>query len=247
MDITALTGNQSLVDRAQCNVNGTYSIMWSQYGGWSLANYLISNYFVTPLVTVVMPIADSKRPSTLGYAKSFMSCLRANKLNAGSQQPPPAPSPTPIDTSVGPSSNGTSSGNSTASSAMESASSSNQNGSALSGGAIAGIVVGVVVGVALLAALIIFLFFRRRLQGVQQKRKSRRIAEMDGAGGYGEMEGQGRPIAPMVEAQSDTGRRPSELTGSKQAWAELPGQERPGQAVNQHPAELDAAHTSLRG
>lgn len=221
--------------------------MWSQYGGWSLANYLISSYFVTPLVTVVMPIADSNRPSTLGYAKSFMSCLRANKVNAGSQQPPPAPSPTPIDTSVGPSSNGTSSGNSTAFPATVSGSSSDENGSGLSGGAIAGIVVGVVVGVALLAALIIFLFFRRRLQAAQEKRKSRRIAEMDGAGEKGEMEGQGQPKTPTVEAPSDNGRRPSELVGSKQAWAELPGQERPGQAVNQHPAELDASSTGLRG
>ncbi|KAF7194555.1 Carcinoembryonic antigen-related cell adhesion molecule 1 [Pseudocercospora fuligena] len=225
----ALTGSQSLVNESICTINGSYSLMWSQYGAATQENYYYANYFVAPLITAFMPIADYARPITLASAKSFMTCIRNNRLNPGSEPVPPAPSPTPIDTSAG-SSN--SSSNSTGS-ATTSPTSGSSSGGGLSGGAIAGIVIGVIAGLALLAGAAFFLL---------RKRKGSRAAEVDGSIGR---ESKGLVEAPHNASISemDAASPAAQEMSSSKGWhaAELPGQEgQPGGSSD--PAEL-AGHS----
>ena len=170
-----LTGNQSLVKESICTLNDTsnnnneYHLMWTQYGQFSLPTYYLANYFVTPVITAFMPIANNQRPITLGQAKAFMNCGRTNVLNAGSLPVAPAPALSDIPgynstlTSTNSTTNSTASDSS--SSMQSSAAASSSNGGGISGGAIGGIVVGVVLGLAIIAAAIWFFVLRKRRGG----------------------------------------------------------------------------------
>lgn len=204
--------------------------MWTQYGSKSLEDYAIASYFVTPLITAFMPIADAARPITLGYTKSRMTCLRSKNLNRGSRELPPAPSPTPVDSSDDSSKPSNGSAGSTPSSSLRNTGSSRD----LSGGAIAGIVVGVVLGLALVAGVAALVIIRKR-----RKYKS---TELGGAQIYDEAEK--RTSSPNAAEMPNSalsemaaGAQRAELGAmNKEALAELPGHR--GQAINQTPAEL---------
>ncbi|KAI5363944.1 hypothetical protein Slin15195_G095990 [Septoria linicola] len=233
-----LTGNQSLVDRAKCKLNTTsneeFSLMWTQFGEFSLDTYYLANYFVIPVITAFMPIADSQRQITLNTPKSFMSCGRTSNLTQGSIPIPAAPAPELVETFVG--SNGSAmAANGTSSNTTDSAQSTQENGDAdggsISGGAIAGIVIGVVLGLAVVGAAVWFFVFRKRKgqtgaaelsgYGAIENKETRQnsveapnnnsISEMGGTDG-----GQYQPGWKTSEAvELPTYRNPVELPGNR--------------------------------
>lgn len=84
-----------------------------------------------------MPVVNIDAGSSIGSSSSRVACLRANKVNPGSEKPAAAPTPTPLGSG------------------------------GLSGGAIAGVVVGVLAGVALIAGAAFWFWRRRRAQRKQ--------------------------------------------------------------------------------
>jgi hypothetical protein len=127
-----LTGSESLLDRARCHLNGSYSLLWTQFGDPNDVTWFTANWWLTPIITAFIPIVDANRPITIGNPKAVLTCPRATQLRKGSLAVPP------LDFAAQSSSNGTSSGES----ATASNSSSNHHSTKhLSAGAIAGIVV----------------------------------------------------------------------------------------------------------
>jgi hypothetical protein len=98
--------------------------------------YDLFYYYLLPMMTVYLPIANAERLTNLGEAKAMPMCMHIDHINPGSRVPPTLPSPTPI----------------------------NYNKGKLTGGDIAGIVVGCVAGVALIAGLVFWLWRRQRKQ-----------------------------------------------------------------------------------
>lgn len=174
-NLAALTGPTSLVNASKCTTNGTFELMWSQFGDGNSLTYTYANWWVMGLITAFMPIADVNRPVTLAFAESSLTCIRSTNVNKGSTPVGAAPAPTSISTVIS-SNNGTTSGNATSSTT----SAASDAGHSLSGGAIAGIVIGVIAGLALVA-LAIFSFLHKRLLPKNSQTSRNASAELDGS------------------------------------------------------------------
>jgi hypothetical protein len=140
-----LTGSESLLDRARCRLNGSYSLLWTQFGDPNDVTWFTANWWLTPIITAFIPIVDANRPITIGNPKAVLTCPRATQLRKGSLAVPP------LNFGAQSASNGTSGGESGAASN----STSNQHSKKrLSAGAIAGIVVAVLFVAALVIGLL---------------------------------------------------------------------------------------------
>jgi hypothetical protein len=140
-----LTGSESLLDRARCRLNGSYSLLWTQFGDPNDVTWFTANWWLTPIITAFIPIVDANRPITIGNPKAVLTCPRATQLRKGSLAVPP------LNFGAQSASNGTSGGESGAASN----SISNQHSKKrLSAGAIAGIVVAVLFVAALVIGLL---------------------------------------------------------------------------------------------
>ena len=158
-----LTGSSSLVDRARCQMNSSYHLMWTQFGEPDTITYYLANWWMTPLITAFMPVADPNRTITLGGTKAVLSCVRSNTLNNGS-----APVP-PFDIATASASGGLGNSSNTTSSDTTSDSSLYSQKKSLSAGAIAGIVIGSVLGSLITIGLMIVCIRRRRSGGQNEK------------------------------------------------------------------------------
>lgn len=140
-----MTGSESLLDRARCRLNGSYSLLWTQFGDPNDVTWFTANWWLTPIITAFIPIVDANRPITIGNPKAVLTCPRATQLRKGSLAVPP------LNFGAQSASNGTSGGESGAASN----SISNQHSKKrLSAGAIAGIVVAVLFVAALVIGLL---------------------------------------------------------------------------------------------
>lgn len=140
-----MTGSESLLDRARCRLNGSYSLLWTQFGDPNDVTWFTANWWLTPIITAFIPIVDANRPITIGNPKAVLTCPRATQLRKGSLAVPP------LNFGAQSASNGTSRGESGAASN----STSNQHSKKrLSAGAIAGIVVAVLFVAALVIGLL---------------------------------------------------------------------------------------------
>lgn len=154
-----MTGSESLLDRARCRLNGSYSLLWTQFGDPNDVTWFTTNWWLTPIITAFIPIVDVNRPITIGNPKAVLTCPRATQLREGSLAVPP------LNFGAQSSSNGTSGGASGTASGTASKSASNHRSKKhLSAGAIAGIVVVVLFVAALVIGLLTYRARRKRRQ-----------------------------------------------------------------------------------
>ena len=140
-----MTGSESLLDRARCRLNGSYSLLWTQFGDPNDVTWFTANWWLTPIITAFIPIVDANRPITIGNPKAVLTCPRATQLREGSLAVPP------LNFGAQSSSNGTSGGESGAAS---NAASNHRSKKYLSAGAIAGIVVAILFVAAMVIGLL---------------------------------------------------------------------------------------------
>ena len=154
-----MTGSESLLDRARCRLNGSYSLLWTQFGDPNDVTWFTANWWLTPIITAFIPIVDANRPITIGNPKAVLTCPRATQLREGSLAVPP------LNFGAQSSSNGTSGGESDiASNSASNSASSHHSSKRLSAGATAGIVVAVLFVVALVTGLLAYGARRKRRQ-----------------------------------------------------------------------------------
>ena len=140
-----MTGSESLLDRARCRLNDSYSLLWTQFGDPNDVTWFTANWWLTPIITAFIPIVDANRPITIGNPKAVLTCPRATQLREGSLAVPP------LNFGAQSSSNGTSGGESGAAS---NAASNHRSKKYLSAGAIAGIVVAILFVAAMVIGLL---------------------------------------------------------------------------------------------
>lgn len=204
-----MTGPESLLDRARCRLNGSYSLLWTQFGDPNDVTWYTANWWLTPLITAFIPIANANRPITIGQPKAVLTCLRASQLRKGSLVVPPL-----IFTAQS-AGNGTSGGE--AGTAASSAS-NHHSAKQISAGAIAGSVVAVF----FVAVLIIGLLACR----TRRKRRPTPRAELaDGSVGkhdvmMSELASPAR-LKGSVVSEMDTPKWQTELAASRDP-VELP-------------------------
>jgi hypothetical protein len=207
-----LTGSESLLDRARCRLNGSYSLLWTQFGDPNDVTWFTANWWLTPIITAFIPIVDANRPITIGNPKAVLTCPRATQLRKGSLAVPP------LNFGAQSASNGTSSG---ASGTASSSTLNHRSKKHLSAGVIAGIIVGVL----FVAALVIGLLAYR----ARRKRRPAPRAELaDGSDNkadvnMSELASPARPQGSVV-SEMDTPKWRMELAALRDA-VELPAHE----------------------
>jgi hypothetical protein len=116
--------------------NGVFAYLYAEDNATSHAKYDKLQADVSPLLTVFMPVANSKRSVSVTQASSTMTCARVTDYKPGSRIPASLGEPTPVHISTG--------------------------GASLSNGEIAGVVVAVTLGSGLLAVALVVWWLRRR-------------------------------------------------------------------------------------
>lgn len=186
--LTALTGPTSLIAASKCRADDGFSLIWSQFGPTDNATYSLTNWWVAPMLTTFMPIADAARPVTAAVAKSVMACVRAKNRNPGSLPPIPPPQPTPL--SAVSSSNSSTNATGTfggfglpaanAPSSSTAQSPAGGSGARLGGGAIAGIAIGCGVAFVIVIAGALFVRRRNRRNMAGRRPSPQHYSEVDG-------------------------------------------------------------------
>ncbi|KAF2997317.1 hypothetical protein E8E13_002096 [Curvularia kusanoi] len=211
-----LTGPESLLDRARCQLNESYSLLWTQFGDPNNVTWYTANWWLTPLVTAFIPIADLDRPITIGEPKAVLTCLRANVLRAGSLSVPP------LDFTPQSSSSTETSTSGSESNVTSSATSKNVTKS-LGAGSIAGIVIAAVLILALITGWFTWSARRKRSLAPRAGHTVWKNAEArDNCVQVSELESPLR-LKGSVISEMDTPRYCSELATLKDP-AELPAQ-----------------------
>lgn len=109
----------------EAEANATSHTEYDNYGGSAF-----------PVLTVFLPVADSRRAWSIDKASSVTTCLRVTDYNPGSRNPPSQGEPAPVQL--------------------------NSSGAKLGKGKLAGVVVAAILGTGVLVALFVWWWLRRR-------------------------------------------------------------------------------------
>jgi hypothetical protein len=126
----------TLKDNSREIFNGVFGYQYAEDNATSHAQYDKRHHDVFPLLTVFMPVANSKRQVTVDEASSTVTCVRVTHNNPGSRIPASLGEPTPVHISTG--------------------------GTSLSKAEITGVVVAITVGAGLLVVALVVWWLRRR-------------------------------------------------------------------------------------